>query len=117
MKYMTRSIGIIVIMVLLLTACKQQEAIYVPGTYINEAEGYYSTLKVSVTVSEYDIESIEVLSHEEPEILADVVFEKLPPRIKKKNSTDVDIVSGATYTSKALLEAVSVALDQARVVK
>lgn len=99
----------------LTVGCSEREPIYVPGTYINETEGYYSTLRVSVTVDQNHITHIEILSHEEPEVLANVVFEELPKSIMKKNNTDVDVISGATYTSEALIDAVNKALEQAKV--
>lgn len=101
---------------LLLIGCRDKEEQYVPGTYYNEQEGYYSTLKVSVLVDAYRIKEIQIISHEEPEILAEIVFDKLPPKMIHVNSAEVDIVSGATYTSRALIDAVAEALEQARVV-
>lgn len=101
--------------VVILTACESKKDIYMPGTYSNEAEGYYSTLKVAVTLDGHNIMSIEILSHEEPEILSEIVFEELPPRIIKANSVDVDVISGATYTSKALINAVEKAIIEAKV--
>lgn len=83
---------------------------YIDGEYFGESEGYYSNVKVSVTVSSGKISKISIIDHNEPEILADIVFEKLPPMIIKKNGTDVDIISGASYTSKSLIEAVDNAL-------
>lgn len=109
-----------VVFLLLLTVlvgCEKREPNYIPGIYINETEGYYSQLRVSVTLDQYHIIDIEVLSHEEPKILAEIVFEKLPPKIIKKNGIDVDIISGATYTSRALIEAVEKAIEQAKVVE
>ena len=105
----------IIVLLFMVTSCSEKEPIYIPGTYINETEGYYSTLRVSVTVDQNHITQIEILSHEEPELLADVVFEELPKTIMKKNSTDVDVISGATYTSEALIDAVKMALMQAKV--
>lgn len=96
------------------TGCGSSQAIYQPGTYVNQAEGYYSTLIVEVTVDERQIIDIKVTAHEEPKILSDIVFSQLPAMIKKKNSVDVDEISGATYTSRALIEAVSDALSQAK---
>lgn len=100
--------------VLVLSGCNQKVVQYSPGVYSNKAEGYYSILKVEVEVNQYQILDIKIISHEEPQILADIVFEKLPPKIIKANSTDVDTISGATYTSKALLEAVEKALQVAK---
>jgi uncharacterized protein with FMN-binding domain len=105
----------LIVIIVLTVGCAEKVPIYVPGTYINETEGYYSTLRVSVTVDQNHITHIEILSHEEPELLADVVFEELPKSIMKKNNTDVDVISGATYTSEALIDAVKMALEQARV--
>jgi uncharacterized protein with FMN-binding domain len=86
---------------------------YKDGVYYNEAYGYYSDIKVKVIVKNGRLSEIEVISHEEPKILADVVFEKLPPKMIKKNTAYVDGISGATYTSKSLIEAVGKALEQA----
>ena len=44
---------------------------------------------------------------------SDTVFEYLPKRVIEKDSTDVDLVAGATLTSKAFLEAVNDALKKA----
>lgn len=110
------SLTFFLIVIAVMTAgCSEKESIYLPGTYINETEGYYSTLRVSVTVDQNHITQIEILSHEEPELLADVVFEELPKSIMKKNNTKVDVISGATYTSEALIDAVKMALEQAKV--
>ncbi|VDN49016.1 FMN-binding protein [Petrocella atlantisensis] len=105
----------LIIMIVLMVGCSERAPIYIPGTYINETEGYYSTLRVSVTVDQSHITQIEILSHEEPELLANVVFEELPKAIMKKNNIDVDVISGATYTSEALIDAVKKALEQAKV--
>lgn len=98
----------------LLISCSKNEGNYLSGTYIGEAEGYHSTLKVEVTVDENHILDIEVLEHEEAPIIADATISKLPLKVIKKNSTDVDVISGATYTSKTLLKAIDHALEQAK---
>lgn len=99
--------------VLLLNCCNEKKIVYNPGTYINSAEGYYSTVVLEVEVDKYQIIDIKIISHEEPPILADIVFRDLPPKIIKANSVDVDVITGATYTSEALLRAVEKALELA----
>lgn len=96
----------------ILVGCSSSEK-YIDGVYYGESEGYYSNIKVSVTIEGGRISNIEITEHNEPEILADIVFEKLPPQIIKKNGTEVDIISGASYTSKSLIEAVDNALTSA----
>jgi fumarate reductase flavoprotein subunit len=104
----------ILMLVTLTGGCAVEQPLYYPGLYQGESLGYYLPLAVAVEVDEYQILSIEVISHEEIKILADIVFDELPPRIIKKNSTDVDGVAGATYTSHSLLKAVEEALEKAR---
>lgn len=106
---------VIVLFSVLLCGCFEREVQYKAGTYEGASEGYYSRLLVKVVVDEYNLISIEILDNQEPPILAEIVFDVLPPKIIKSNSSDVDIVSGATYTSQALLEAVENALQKARI--
>lgn len=113
-KYVGQKFHVVTIlmMFLLVTAC-QSSAKYEDGTYYGESEGYYSMVKVEVIITTGQIESVNIVKHNEPTILADIVFDELPPKIIKNNGTDVDIVSGATYTSNSLIEAVNKALEQA----
>lgn len=104
---------ILLISLFVLVACGKQEDSYIAGTYVGQAEGYHSIIKVQVTVDEKNILSIEVLEQEETPIIADAVISKIPPKVIKKNSTDVDVVTGATYTSKTLLKAIDNALKGA----
>lgn len=105
---------LIIVTTLFLFGCINAEKKYESGIYYGESEGYYSHLTVEVEVNEYEILEIRILEDEEPEILSNIVFEKLPKKIIKANSADIDGISGATYTSRALLEAVSEALESAR---
>ena len=92
----------------------REQSTYKDGTYYNQAYGYHSEVKVEVVVKEGKIDQINIIGHEEPKILADIVFEELPQRMIKKNSAQVDAISGATYTSKSLIQAVEKALNEAK---
>ncbi len=111
---MKRILVAMMIMVVLITGCQNSQPVYNAGVYEGNSEGYYSNIHVSVTVDEYRIVEIHILDHQEIKILADIVFDELPPRIIKKNSSEVDSISGATYTSQSLLRAVEEALEKAR---
>jgi fumarate reductase flavoprotein subunit len=107
-----------------------------PGTYEGEAPGHRGTLKVSVTVSEDRIESVDFVEaiprvneaippldvdffaiyamamlNEAPQILNTVV-ERLGARIVEYQSLSVDAISGATMTSFGYTQAVRAALAQ-----
>jgi len=89
--------------------------IYVPGTYRGEGDGYGGTIEVDVTVDEYSIVDVTVVSHGEDEETAREALEKLPEAILQAQSADVDAVSGATVTSDAIVSAVMNALGLAQV--
>ena len=80
--------------------------------YIGEGEGFGGKVKVKVTMDGDKIAKIEVLEHAETAGVSDPAFEKIPAAIIANQSTEVDAISGATYTSKALIEAVNNALAQ-----
>lgn len=88
---------------------------YVPGTYRGEGEGYGGTIEVDVTVDEYGITEVSVVSHNEDPRVAGKAIETLPKAILKAQSADVDALSGATMTSDAIVSAVMNALGLAMV--
>lgn len=85
-------------------------------TLTGTAEGFGGELEVEVVKEGDDIVSVEVLNHGESyDDLAEVkeAIDTLPGAIVEANGTEgVDGVSGATYTSDAIFEAVNNALGQ-----
>jgi len=81
------------------------------GRYEGEAKGFLSTVRVAVTVSGGKITAVEVLSHGDTQGIADNAISKIPGAIVASQSIDVDVVSGATGTSKGIIEAVRAALS------
>ena len=79
---------------------------------IGEAQGMGGTLSVKVTMDGEKIAGVEVISHTETAGISDGAIEKIPAAIVEKQSTDVDTVTGATVTSKAIIEAVNAALAE-----
>ena len=86
---------------------------YTPGTYEGEAIGRNGPVKVQVTVAKDRIESIRVVSHNESAGLSDAPINTLPKTIIDKQSLAVDVFSGATFSSKAVIGAVENALKKA----
>lgn len=72
--------------------------------------GIGGKLVVRVTYDNNKIENVEVVQNHESEDIGKTALEEIPKRIVKKNSADVDAVSGASATSRAISEAVNKAL-------
>jgi RnfABCDGE-type electron transport complex D subunit len=82
------------------------------GVHRGKADGFGGELVLDVTVEGGKITAIEVVSNSETPFIASQAFEKLIPAIIEAQGP-VDVVSGATYTSKAILEAVEKAVSGA----
>lgn len=85
------------------------------GTYTGSANGFHGPIEVEVTLDETSIVSVEVTSHTETENVGTVAIERLPEEIVSTQSLALDAVAGCTFTSDALLEAVTNALESAGV--
>lgn len=83
------------------------------GTYTGKAQGRNGPVTVSVTVTAKAIKKVVVDSHTETPGISDAAFDKIPAAIAKKNTLNVDTVTGATVTSNAIIEAVADAVSQA----
>ncbi len=87
---------------------------FTAGTYTGTADGYNGPVTVSVTFSDSQIEEITVDSSVETEYVGgNVAFDIMIPQIKEANGTGVDSVSGATFSSMALRNAVNAAAEAA----
>ncbi len=92
------------------------------GTYTSEAQGRNGPVKVEVTFDNGKIASVKLVSHKESTGIADPALERIPAAIIAEQSVAVDVVGGATLTSKAISAAVancikSAGLDVAKFMK
>lgn len=90
-----------------------QKGAYTPGTYTASAQGNNGPVELSVTFSEDAITEITIGKHGETAGISDAAFEKIPAAIIKNQSLAVDVISGATYSSQAILDAVADCVTQA----
>ncbi len=79
------------------------------GTYSGTGLGF-KELEVSVKVEGGRIVEVKVLRHDESPGISDPALSGIPKAIVEKQSVKVDAVSGATFTSQGIMEAVEKAL-------
>lgn len=99
-----------------LSACSTPSttaSVYTDGTYTGVAKGMNGDVTVEVKVASDKIESVVVTDHKETPGISDPAIENVPSAIVEKNSTEVDIVAGATITSEAIINAVAQAMEKA----
>ena len=95
------------------TATADSDNVYKDGTYTGEAEGYGGTIQVEVTLTGDEITSINVVSAPGEDSAYLSQAESVIDSILSAQSTDVDTVSGATFSSTGILNAVDAALGKA----
>jgi len=91
----------------------EQEAGLQDGVYQGQAEGAQGDIVLEITVENGDIVDLEILEEQETEHLAEPAYEELEAQLLREQTADLDVISGATYTSEAYMEAVQKAIDQA----
>ena len=97
-------------------ATENTEALaFTAGTYSATAEGYNGPVTLNVTFSDSAVTGIEVAASGETAHVGDVAYDILFPQIVEANGTGVDVVSGATFTTRAVKAAVNDAAVQAQV--
>lgn len=119
-------IGLAVMIVLALVAIFASDSIYQminnsgkaslsfnAGTYTGTAQGYGGDVIAVVTVSDKKIESVELKGDGETPTIGGAALEQLGASFVENQSSQVDLVSGATITSEAAVKAVEMALAQA----
>lgn len=91
----------------------QQSTKMTAGTYEASSEGHNGAVKVTVTVSEDKIEKVEVGENNETPGLANPAIQQVPAQIVDYQTLSTDIISGATYTTVAIRQAVKDCIEQA----
>lgn len=88
---------------------------YKDGVYEGTGYGYRPDLKVLVTIKDGLIKDISIVSHNEVgEKFYKPAFDYIPKKIIDKQTYDIDAVSGSTYSSNGVIEAVEDALSKAK---
>ena len=89
------------------------EGVYTPGTYTATAQGI-NTVGVTMTFSETAITDVVLdLAGETPSI-GQVIAEDLKAALMNAQSAEIDAVSGATVTSRAVMKAAEKCIKQAK---
>ena len=111
MKKKLFSILLVLAMCLSLTTVAFADVSY--GTYTGTAMGRNGEVVVETSFLNGEIVSVTIVSQSETAGVADPALETLPIEIVENQSIGLDAVTGATFTSTAILEAVASCIKQA----
>lgn len=89
------------------------EGLYTDGEWEGEDQGFGGPVLLQVTVETGNISNIEILSAEKEDQTYLSMAEAMLPAMIEAQSADVDIVSGATFSSEGIRQAAAQALEKA----
>jgi fumarate reductase flavoprotein subunit len=90
-----------------------EEGTFKSGTYEGTGQGFKGEITATVTVTSDEIMEIELDVDVETAGFGDSAADKLAEQILSTQSLAVEVVSGATYSSEGIIEAVTAALEEA----
>ena len=94
-------------------SAESNDSNYKDGTYQGEAEGFGGTVAVEVKVEKGKITAIEIVSAQKEDGAYLSMAKDIIPKIIESQSTDVDTISGATFSSTGIKNASQEALEKA----
>ena len=117
MKKLFCAAVIAILSLVLLTGCGEykvsESGTWTDGTYTTNVVGKNGTFEVSVVISDGKMTTIVVGENDETEELGGEAIKQLPATMLEEQTYDVDVLSGATKTSNALIKAVGKCLEEA----
>ncbi len=111
LKSLRKMVSMVLAFALVLSAFAAYALELPDGVYTGTGAGMQSNIVVDVTVKDGKITSVDVVSHNETPGISDAAIETIPAAIVEAQSTDVDAVATATFTSNGIKEAVDNALS------
>jgi len=91
-----------------------RDASFTPGVYLGNGSGYRGMIQVRVQTSAAGIVDAAIVSHQESNFPGLAAMEELLEQVLETGETDLDAISGATYSSRGFLWAVEDALEKSR---
>lgn len=91
-----------------------EEPIYTPGVYTEEENGYGGPVTVTIKVTDREILSVKADGANETDGIGSKAVNQLPLMMVKRQTCNVDGISGATKSSAAVKTAAAKALAHAR---
>lgn len=86
---------------------------YTDGTYTGEAQGFGGPIELEVSIQDGQIADITILSAENEDGAYFSMAQDIIPVILEQQSADVDTISGATFSSTGIRDAVALAIEKA----
>lgn len=92
---------------------EKSKTVYADGTYEGEGNGFGGGIQVEVTIKNGTIADINIISAKQEDKAYLDMAKKMLDDILEKQTVEIDTISGATYSSTGIKNAVAQALEKA----
>jgi uncharacterized protein with FMN-binding domain len=93
---------------------EEPEFVLDAGEFLGTGEGMGGPITVKVRLEGQRMVEVEVLTHSETPGISDGALAGIPQAILRAQSAEVDVISGASLTSRGIMAGVKQALEAAR---
>jgi len=100
MKKIFRTLSFLIAFILLLTSCKPK----VTGSFEGRAKGHNGDVVITLDIENSQIKNINLKESLETEDIGELAISKLMSKVNS-NDFNLDIITGATYSSEAFISA------------
>lgn len=101
------------VLIFAIAGCGAKTNTYKPGTYTAVEQGKNGPVKIAVTFDDKNITKIDILESSETPGVGSEALKIVSDDIMTNQSLSVDVITGATYSSNAVLAAVEDCVKQA----
>ncbi len=106
---------VLAVVMILASVCVAGAAEFIPGEYTGTAQGFGGVVTVKITVDDKAITACEIVGDgETPNPGGEAIKTLAADYVGKSSADEVDAVAGATVTSTAVKEAMTIALNAAQ---
>ncbi|GHV63880.1 flavocytochrome c [Spirochaetia bacterium] len=110
MKRISSKIFAVVLALGILGCATTSKISFTPGTYQGSAPGFNGDVTIEVTVDSGRILGVRVVSQNDTPEISGLAYQRIPQAIVEGQTLGVDMVSGASISSKGIIEAATAAL-------
>lgn len=94
-------------------AAAEKESGYLDGTYTGEGNGFGGTIRTEIVISDGKLTEINILDADGEDAAYLDMAKGVIPRMLEQQSASVDTISGATFSSGGIIDAVKQGLAEA----
>ena len=93
------------------------EGVMIDGSYVGSGKGYNGKIKVEVQIEKTQIIGLKVVETTDDDPYIEDAIQGIFEAVMLEQTSEVDTVTGATYSSQGIIKAIADAMNQATTIE